>query len=1171
MNRIHRIVWNRARGCYVVANEHAAAKGKPSGKRERKRVATCGSVSGVSVAVAAALLALGAGQAMAAGATCNNATLVSVDNGALANTAVDWQSGNCTVDTGATIVAASSTAALSVWSASVGTLTNNGTITSTNTQDLEGAVAVWIDGGTIGALINNGMISSANASGVNNRSYSTSTVNTIGTLLNETGATILGGTSGIVNDGIINTLTNRGLIIGTTSFAGVENRGYISTLTNDGGTISGVHAGIYNGTTTYGPYTSGTIGSLTNSGTIIGDSGILNEGGTIGTLTNTNAIIGNSKGIGNTGTIDTLANSGTISGYYGIENYSDGVIETLTNSGLISALTAITNQGRIGTLTNSGLISATTAINNWGRIETLINTGTISSSGTGVYNNNGGTIGTLTNTGIINGYYGIENYSGSVIETLTNTGAINGYYGIYNDSDGVIETLTNSGLIHGDSRAIYNYGTIGVLTNSGRIEADDEYAVYNTATIGTLTNEAGGAITSGYIGIENNSSGTISTLTNSGLISASYAIDNSGRIGTLTNTGTISGSNTGVYNGSSGTIDILTNSGTITGGTSGIRTNGTITSLNNSGLISGGTYAIYIGASSAYLGTLINTGTIAGDIVNLSTNDLNIVGGSGTGGSATWGILTGYGDTTGSGTVGTISSANSAVNLSGNNLLNDHITGTTNVTNTGNLKITNVSEPLTITGSFTNASSATYTTSVASMSSYSQLVVTGDVTLGGTIAVNVIGAASLTDGGILHNVITSGGTLYGNFSSISDNSYLYDFVANYDNQASGEFALQIEAANENAVTESVIANSNTAAVGAARVLDTIVAGSSGTDADWSAVTTALGQMSSSQQVSQAVSQTLPLMVSGTQAAARSAMTSVNRVIQARTESNQGLSSGDSFASDGNLWIKPFGSRANQSDKDGVTGYTASTAGLAIGVDTAASEHTRLGLALAYANAQVDSNSDVAPNNASIDLYQLITYGSYVIDSRREINWQLDLGHNNNRGNRSISFMGTTARSSYSSFTLHAGVGMGWNFPLSENTLFLPSIRADYSRIKDDAYSETGAGVLNLNVEGQAVEQMIWSADAKIRRQMDNGLALTANAGVGYDSINQRASTVAVFAGDPGASFTTYGLDTGPWVARAGLGLSKTTGNGMEISARYDAELRNGFSNQTASVKARWMF
>jgi hypothetical protein len=43
------------------------------------------------------------------------------------------------------------------------------------------------------------------------------------------------------------------------------------------------------------------------------------------------------------------------------------------------------------------------------------------------------------------------------------------------------------------------------------------------------------------------------------------------------------------------------------------------------------------------------------------------------------------------------------------------------------------------------------------------------------------------------------------------------------------------------------------------------------------------------------------------------------------------------------------------------------------------------------------------------------------------------------------------------------------------------------------------------------------------------------------------------------------------MARAGLGMTHKTASGTELSARYDLEHREGFSNQTLSLKARWAF
>ena len=61
----------------------------------------------------------------------------------------------------------------------------------------------------------------------------------------------------------------------------------------------------------------------------------------------------------------------------------------------------------------------------------------------------------------------------------------------------------------------------------------------------------------------------------------------------------------------------------------------------------------------------------------------------------------------------------------------------------------------------------------------------------------------------------------------------------------------------------------------------------------------------------AVSQTLPLLTGGMNQAATSALSGTNRIVQARLDSNRGMSSGDVPAESGYLWVKPFYSKADQ--------------------------------------------------------------------------------------------------------------------------------------------------------------------------------------------------------------------------------------------------------------------
>ncbi len=330
-------------------------------------------------------------------------------------------------------------------------------------------------------------------------------------------------------------------------------------------------------------------------------------------------------------------------------------------------------------------------------------------------------------------------------------------------------------------------------------------------------------------------------------------------------------------------------------------------------------------------------------------------------------------------------------------------------------------------------------------------------------------------------------------------------------------------------------------------------------------------LSGDKAVSDAASQVLPLLTGGSMAATGNALAGINRVIQSRLESGRGLSSGEHFFGDKYVWVKPFGSWAKQHDQQGVSGFKSTTTGLAFGVDGSLNDKLRLGIASAYANASVDSNSSIAKQSADVDVFQLVAYGSYNLSANTDLNFQADVGQNSNKGQRRIAFTSTTAESSFKSYTSHLGASLDRAYQLNAKTTLTPSLRADYTWIKDKAYRESGAGLLNLNVDSRDSEELVLGLDGKLSHQLNDHTSVAANLGVGYNTMAKRSSITASFAGASSAAFTTYGLDPDPWTARAGLGITHVTSQGTEITLRYDAEHREAFLNQTASLKARWSF
>lgn len=111
----------------------------------------------------------------------------------------------------------------------------------------------------------------------------------------------------------------------------------------------------------------------------------------------------------------------------------------------------------------------------------------------------GGDAGNLVNNGTFNGSGGGITIQGS-LNSLTNTGSITPTSGSgIRILSGSIDSIINSGVIgSGSAYGIGNSGTIGTITNTGRISGAVE-GIQNAGTIGTLNNSSGSLFYSGKL------------------------------------------------------------------------------------------------------------------------------------------------------------------------------------------------------------------------------------------------------------------------------------------------------------------------------------------------------------------------------------------------------------------------------------------------------------------------------------------------------------------------------------------------------------------------------------------------------------------------------------------------------------------------------------------------
>lgn len=751
-------------------------------------------------------------------------------------------------------------------------------------------------------------------------------------------------------------------------------------------------------------------------------------------------------------------------------------------------------------------------------------------------------------------------------------------------------------------------GVLGSFTNNGSILSsglgEDDFNLGSSFTFSNNT-VAGVKINGEMLG----------DLTNNGLISATSATLAPDRYsaafgvaelgmpamqGALVNRGTISAESTapeggaiavGFYVGQSVASGALIDNqlgGEITATATGllaygvgVATNNLAGELNNAGLISASAtssevtgLAVGVGVSmGSFSGTLNNLGTITAEVTGggqaAGVQIANVMGGE----LNNYGTIEGVLSTTGGGQAYSIYAQNAEGGGTINNMAGGVLRGalgiggtSVNVTNAGTIDLPMSAQAGYVAGDFTQTDSGVLRLMASGdgEDQYSQVYVGGTASIAGKAFVDVQSVNTLAVGQTLSRVV-SAFELTGNFAEVEDNSALFNFQSIATQGEDGHIDFKLVKALT--AVEAVDSNNNPSARGAAGALDTIIDRGT-TNPNMQTLIDALGQLGTSKQVSDAVAQTTPQLAANTALASRAVLGGISRVIQSRVESNRGMSSGDAFYGDSKLWLKPFGSWAEQDDRSGVSGFDASTAGLVVGADGTLSQSTRVGVAFAYANANIDGNSDIAPNSADVDMFQVLGYGSHSLDAQTELNFQAGIGQNNTASQRDVLFLGETAKADYSSLVATAGIGLARTFELNEQTTFTPSVRTDYTWIKDEGYTEKGSSA-NLKIDSQSSDQMIVGLDGKLSHEFMPGTSIAGNLGLGYDILNNQSSITSAFAAEPGIGFKTKGLDSSPWSQRGGLGLIHATEQGAEVSLRYDLEHSDGFLNQTASVKLRW--
>lgn len=801
--------------------------------------------------------------------------------------------------------------------------------------------------------------------------------------------------------------------------------------------------------------------------------------------------------------------------------------------------------------------------------------------------------------------------------SITNSGVLSSSYVAPLTATGSATTLTNNGLLNGTGvPGLLNNASALVVVNNSRIIGAQ--GIQNNGTIVSLTNNSGGTISGTSSGIHNAAGGAISTLTNSGTISGTtYGVhgDNGSSMGvlsntssglieggaglllgnltpfstvslqTLTNAGSISGTtNVGVGTSSNGFIGNLTNTGVITGSLGAIGNAGTIGFVNNSGTLSSTGYAVY-NAGSGTLGPIYNSGLIAGTVYNGSTRALTINGGSG----SIFGVLTDVSGSIGSANIGSIFNSSANLNFSsGNLLLNNHINVGANTTSNAGATL-QVNNHISITGNYNQAAAATLllgvgdaavSNGVAADTGYGRLIVSKAATIesGSSVSLKALNSYGFAEG--QRYVVVQAAT---NGTNYNDANLLYS-AGGYGGIVRGSTLVE-------GSTSSLLLTLGSATPAMQATTPNAVSAISGlfnyngTDASLLNVFNASAAFGSTAEANRAGAQLSPAwsttVVSQASTAPTTAVLNVasSRLDDLRTAQGQegsGVATGES-GSDTALWGQAFGGKATQDQHDGISGYSTDYNGLLFGSDHQINDAWRVGGLISYSNTSVDGRDDNSGSSVNVKSYGLIPYASYTADD-----WYLNLSggvvQHKYDTRRLINFTGVNgvANGDYNGLQSVLSTQVGYPIRLDEQTVLTPIAGLNYSRLKQDGYTESGGAGAALSVESSKSYSLTSDLGAKLERsfytsygRIEPSVQLTWR----HEHRDTRLRSVANYAIDTSGStsFTTRSAAPNSDTGIMALATTLTSKDNLSVAARYSVEAASGYTSQTAELRLRYQF
>lgn len=166
----------------------------------------------------------------------------------------------------------------------------------------------------------------------------------------------------------------------------------------------------------------------------------------------------------------------------------------------------------------------------------------------------------------------------------------------------------------------------------------------------------------------------------------------------------------------------------------------------------------------------------------------------------------------------------------------------------------------------------------------------------------------------------------------------------------------------------------------------------------------------------------------------------------------------------------------------------------------------------------------------------------------------------------------TARASYTSKIASVDLKLLRDFKVSDDLLFQAIVSSTYRHFSNPSYSESGAGVLNLDVENFSTSQLLIGLGTLVHYKLNDNSKIITNANLAYDLHDKATTVTSSYQGASGVTFDTDGIDNGRISYELGIGYERNIDDLSNINISYNYQGRGSdYSNNVISIKYAYKF